>query len=89
MPKAISHQKSYKMGRKSQNNPKFKISNPEINNLDSLNLPLSIKFEVTMSGYSNLNHENITLNPAFWDEISENQKRPPYGAAVNSLQPSG
>jgi hypothetical protein len=54
-----------------ENNPRFKIAKPEINNLDSLNLSLTEKFEITMNGYD-LNHDNITFDPAFWDRVTEN-----------------
>lgn len=55
----------------SENNSHYKIARSEISNLDSLNRPLTEKFEITMNGYD-LNQQNIIFDPAFWDTITEN-----------------
>lgn len=54
-----------------ENNPKFKIAKPEIINLDSLNLPLTVKYEITLSGHNSID-QNVNFDPAFWDPLSEN-----------------
>ncbi|OCX53642.1 DUF3857 domain-containing protein [Mucilaginibacter sp. PPCGB 2223] len=51
---------------------KFKILKSEITDLDSLDKPVTEKYEVEIDAYNNLNHENISFNPAFWDHTSVN-----------------
>ncbi|RKR84251.1 uncharacterized protein DUF3857 [Mucilaginibacter gracilis] len=55
-----------------ENNPKLKISKSEITNLDSLNSPLSEKYDIVINNSNNTNGDNIVFNPAFWDELTEN-----------------
>ncbi len=51
---------------------KIKILKSEISGLDSLNLPLTEKYEVEIDAYNNLNHESIAFNPAFWYRNTNN-----------------
>jgi len=51
---------------------KFKILKSEILDLDSLNKPVTEKYEVEIEAYDNLNRESIAFNPAFWDYNSVN-----------------
>jgi hypothetical protein len=51
---------------------KIKILKSEISDLDSLNLPVSEKYEVEIDAYNSLNHDNISFNPAFWYQVSQN-----------------
>jgi hypothetical protein len=45
---------------------KIKIQKSDISGIDSLDLPLTEKYEVEIDAYNNLNHESISFNPAFW-----------------------
>jgi hypothetical protein len=51
---------------------KLKIITSEITGLDSLNAPLTEKYEVVIDAYNNLNKESIAFDPAFWDQLKEN-----------------
>lgn len=52
--------------------PKLKILNSEISNLDSLDKPLSEKYEVEINLYDKLNGNELTFNPFFMDRITTN-----------------
>ncbi len=52
--------------------PKIKIKKFEINNLDSLEMPLTETYEVEINAYDNLDHNRISLNPFIIDHILEN-----------------
>lgn len=51
---------------------KIKLTNPQITNLDSLNLPLSEKYEVNINLNNTASPGNLTFNPAFWAQETEN-----------------
>lgn len=51
---------------------KFKILKSEISDLDSLNSPVTEKYEVEIDAYNSLNRESIAFNPAFWYQTSVN-----------------
>jgi hypothetical protein len=52
--------------------PKFKILKSEILNVDSLELPLSEKFDVEISLYDKSVGDKLAFNPFFMDKISTN-----------------
>jgi hypothetical protein len=52
--------------------PKIKILKSEISNLDSLDLPLSEKYDIEIDVYNKLNGNQLTFNPFFLDKISDN-----------------
>ncbi|MDB5010804.1 MAG: hypothetical protein JWQ06_1593, partial [Mucilaginibacter sp.] len=45
--------------------PKLKILKSEIMGLDSLNVPISEKYEVEIDAYGNMNHDKLTFDPYF------------------------
>lgn len=51
---------------------KIKILKSEIGNLDSLDLPLTEKYEVEIDAFDNLNHNRISFNPFFMDRVTTN-----------------
>lgn len=51
---------------------KIKLTNPEMANLDSLNLPLTEKYEVSINLNNTASPGNLTFNPAFWAQETEN-----------------
>ncbi|MFA6083189.1 DUF3857 domain-containing protein [Mucilaginibacter sp.] len=51
---------------------KIKILNSEILNLDSLDLPLSEKYEVEINAFDNLNHTRLAFNPFIFDRLTTN-----------------
>jgi hypothetical protein len=55
-----------------EKNHRLKILSSDIANLDSLSKPLTEKYDVVIDGYSTLDKENITFDPAFWDQMTEN-----------------
>ncbi|MDB5125457.1 MAG: hypothetical protein JWP94_3586 [Mucilaginibacter sp.] len=52
--------------------PKLKILKSEIDNLDSLDKPLSEKYEIEVNLYDKLNANRLTFNPFFLDKITTN-----------------
>jgi hypothetical protein len=52
--------------------PKLKILKSEIGNLDSLDKPLSEKYEIEVNLYDKLNANKLTFNPFFLDKITTN-----------------
>jgi hypothetical protein len=52
--------------------PKLKIIKAEITNLDSLDLPLSEKYEVEIDLYDKLNGGRLTFNPYILDQMTTN-----------------
>jgi hypothetical protein len=54
---------------------KFKITNAEINNLDSLDMPLVEKFDVEIKKYDDLNKDRLIFNPYITDHITRNPYR--------------
>jgi len=52
--------------------PKFKILKSEISGLDSLVLPLSEKYEVEISMYDDMNHDQLAFNPYFFNRRTIN-----------------
>ena len=52
--------------------PKLKILKSEILNLDSLNLPLTEKYEVEINAFDDLNHEQLSLDPYFLNKTTIN-----------------
>jgi len=55
-----------------EKNNKLKILKAEVTDVDSLNKPVTEKYEVEIDAYNTLNHENFSFNPAFWHHTSEN-----------------
>lgn len=51
---------------------KIKILKSDIENVDSLDLPLSEKYEVEINVYDNLNKNRLAFNPYFLNKITEN-----------------
>jgi hypothetical protein len=51
---------------------KYKILKSDIENLDSLDLPLSEKYEVEISEYKNMDHDRLGFNPFILDRRSVN-----------------
>ncbi|MDB5147434.1 MAG: hypothetical protein JWQ57_1454 [Mucilaginibacter sp.] len=52
--------------------PKLKVLNYEITNLDSLDNPLREKFEVEIDAFDNLNHDKLSFNPFLWEKRTTN-----------------
>ncbi len=52
--------------------PKIKILKSEILNLDTLDAPLTEKYEIEYNAYDNLNHDRISFNPFMMDRVTEN-----------------
>lgn len=52
--------------------PKIKILKSEINNLDSLEKPLSEVYTIEMDAFDNLNKDKFYFNPFFMDRLTEN-----------------
>ncbi|XHR96602.1 DUF3857 domain-containing protein [Mucilaginibacter sp. UC70_90] len=52
--------------------PKLKVLNYEITNLDSLDNPLREKFEVEIDAFDNLNHDKLAFNPFLWEKRTTN-----------------
>jgi len=50
---------------------RLKISNPEISNLDSLNLPLSEKYDIEIKAYDEMS-ESLVFDPYFFNKTTEN-----------------
>ena len=51
---------------------KIRIINSTITNLDSLDAPLTEKYEVEINAYDDLNHNRIAFNPFIFGRISNN-----------------
>jgi hypothetical protein len=51
--------------------PKIKILKSEVTNLDSLNQPLSEKYELEIDTYNKLTN-SLSFNPFFWDKVEVN-----------------
>jgi transglutaminase-like putative cysteine protease len=51
---------------------KIKILKSEIHNLDSLDLPLSEKYEVEINAFDNLNHTRLAFNPFILNRLTTN-----------------
>jgi hypothetical protein len=51
---------------------KIKILNWSISNLDSLDMPVTEKYEVEINAYDNLNHKRVAFNPFIFGRISNN-----------------
>jgi hypothetical protein len=51
--------------------PKVKVLKSEVTNLDSLNQPLSEKYELEIDTYNKLTN-NLSFNPFFWDRVEVN-----------------
>lgn len=60
--------------------PRFKILTSEVTNLDSLNLPMSEKYEVEIDAYNSL-HDKLLFNPFMLDWITVN----PYKLAERNF----
>jgi hypothetical protein len=52
--------------------PKIKILKSEISNLDTLDEPLTEKYEIELKGNILSNTEYLSINPCFWNPTSEN-----------------
>jgi hypothetical protein len=52
--------------------PKLKVLNYEITNLDSLDNPLREKFDVEIDAFNNLNHDKLSFNPFLWEKRTTN-----------------
>jgi hypothetical protein len=52
--------------------PKMKILKSEIGNVDSLELPLTEKFEVEINAFDNATADKLSFNPFFFDRITTN-----------------
>ncbi|TFF39763.1 DUF3857 domain-containing protein [Mucilaginibacter psychrotolerans] len=51
---------------------KTKILTSAISNVDSLDMPLTEKYEVEIDAFDNLNHNKLNFNPFFFDRITIN-----------------
>jgi len=51
---------------------KIKILKSEIKNLDSLDLPLTERYEIEIDAFSNMNADKLTFNPFFLDRVAVN-----------------
>lgn len=51
---------------------RIKILKSDIQNLDSLDLPLVEKYEIEMDAFSGINFDKLTFNPFFIDRVPEN-----------------
>jgi hypothetical protein len=51
---------------------KIKILKSEVQNLDSLDLPLSEKYEIEINAFDNLNHTRLAFNPFIFDRLIAN-----------------
>jgi hypothetical protein len=60
--------------------PRFKILTSEVTNLDSLNLPMSEKYEVEIDAYNSL-HDKLLFNPFILDWLTVN----PYKLAERNF----
>ncbi|EDM38168.1 hypothetical protein PBAL39_01097 [Pedobacter sp. BAL39] len=52
--------------------PQYRILAHEIENLDSLDLPLIERYTIEMLGYESMAHPQLFLNPFFMDKIEKN-----------------
>lgn len=51
---------------------KTKILTSAISNVDSLDMPITEKYEVEIDAFDNLNHNKLAFNPFFFDRITAN-----------------
>lgn len=52
--------------------PRWKILNPDIKNIDSLDMPVVEKYEVEINAYDKLGDERLTFNPYYYDRLTTN-----------------
>jgi len=52
--------------------PRLKILKSDISNIDSLNLPLTEKYEVEINAYDNLNNNKLTFDPYLFSKVKVN-----------------
>jgi len=52
--------------------PKLKILKSDITNVDSLDMPLSEKYEIEIDAYDNLNHDRLVFDPYFFNKTTNN-----------------
>ncbi|MGZ3874368.1 MAG: DUF3857 domain-containing protein, partial [Mucilaginibacter sp.] len=52
--------------------PRWKILNPDIENIDSLDMPVVERYDVEINAYDKLGDERLTFNPYYYDRLITN-----------------